>query len=108
VRAADNEFDGYQLRSRGTSILKPRHFDPLTNFKVQFTVANTPMHSLPVQPLQPGLVNFPGATPASAALVAELLHRDFVGHHCFYNDRHFTNHLSHQCVSVCLQPPFIA
>ncbi|KAJ7834253.1 hypothetical protein B0H14DRAFT_3462206 [Mycena olivaceomarginata] len=58
------------------------------------------MHSLPVQPLQPGLVNLPGATPALAALVAELLHRDFVGHHCFYNDRHFTNHLSHHVLSL--------
>ncbi|KAF8210913.1 hypothetical protein K438DRAFT_1959123 [Mycena galopus ATCC 62051] len=58
------------------------------------------MQSLPVQPLQPGLVNLPGATPASAALVAELLHRDFVGHHCFHNDRHFTNHLSHHVLSL--------
>ncbi|KAJ7254214.1 hypothetical protein C8J57DRAFT_1137049 [Mycena rebaudengoi] len=58
------------------------------------------MQSLPVQLLQPGLVNLPGATPASAALVAELLHRDFVGHHCFYNDRHFTNHLSHHVLSL--------
>ncbi|KAJ6471492.1 hypothetical protein C8R45DRAFT_836539 [Mycena sanguinolenta] len=58
------------------------------------------MHSLPVQPLQPGLVNLPGSTPASAALVAELLHKDYVAHHCFYNDQHFTNHLSHHVLSL--------
>ncbi|KAJ7058331.1 hypothetical protein C8F01DRAFT_1147896 [Mycena amicta] len=60
------------------------------------------MDFLPVQPLQPGLVNLPGASPdsKSAALVAELLHRDFVGHHCFFNDRHHTNHLSHHVLSL--------
>ncbi|KAF7330597.1 P-loop containing nucleoside triphosphate hydrolase protein [Mycena sanguinolenta] len=62
------------------------------------------MHPLPVKPLQPGLVNLPGATPASATLVAELLHKDYVGHHCFYNDRHHTNHLSHQYVFVLSCP----
>ncbi|KAF7372893.1 P-loop containing nucleoside triphosphate hydrolase protein [Mycena sanguinolenta] len=64
------------------------------------TTTNTPMHPLPVKPLQPGLVNLPGATPASATLVAELLHKDYVGHHCFYNDRHHTNHLSHHVLSL--------
>jgi hypothetical protein len=81
--------------------------NPLTNFKSQFTTVNTPMDSLPVQPLRPGLINLPGTSPASAALVAELLHRDFVGHHCFFNDQHYTNHLSHQCVSFRPQPPFM-
>ncbi|KAJ7106322.1 hypothetical protein C8R44DRAFT_886196 [Mycena epipterygia] len=34
-------------------------------------------------PLKPGLVNLPGATPASKALVAELLYKDLKTHHCF-------------------------
>ena len=54
------------------------------------------MDSLPKQTLKPGAVNLPGATPASADLVADLLHKDFVAHHCFWNDQHFSNHLSHQ------------
>ncbi|KAJ7191212.1 hypothetical protein GGX14DRAFT_481763 [Mycena pura] len=58
------------------------------------------MDSLPVKPLKPGLVNLPGATPASAALVAELIHKDFVAHHCFFNDKHFHNHLSHHVLSL--------
>ncbi|KAJ7926832.1 hypothetical protein B0H13DRAFT_2265767 [Mycena leptocephala] len=51
-------------------------------------------------PHYPGLINLPGTSPASAALVAELLHRDFVGHHCFFNDQHYTNHLSHHVLSL--------
>jgi hypothetical protein len=46
--------------------------------------------------LKPGLVNFPGATPASTALVVELLRKDVAEHHCYFNDDHFHNHLSHQ------------
>jgi hypothetical protein len=41
-------------------------------------------------------VNFPGATPASTALVVELLRKDVAEHHCYFNDDHFHNHLSHQ------------
>ncbi|KAJ7214072.1 hypothetical protein GGX14DRAFT_618266 [Mycena pura] len=58
------------------------------------------MDSLPEQHLKPGLVNLPGATPASEALVARLLHKDFVAHHCYFNDQQFTNHLSHHVLSL--------
>ncbi|KAJ7190280.1 hypothetical protein GGX14DRAFT_529265 [Mycena pura] len=58
------------------------------------------MDSLPVQQLKPGLVNLPGATPASAALVSTLLHDDFLTHHCYFNDLHFHNHLSHHVLSL--------
>ncbi|KAJ7913628.1 hypothetical protein B0H13DRAFT_1612389 [Mycena leptocephala] len=50
--------------------------------------------------LKPGLVNFPGATPASTALVVELLRKDVAEHHCYFNDDHFHNHLSHQILSL--------
>ncbi|KAJ7155023.1 hypothetical protein C8R46DRAFT_1226982 [Mycena filopes] len=58
------------------------------------------MDALSVQPLKTGLVNFPGATPESKTLVAELLHKGFVTHHCFYNERNFANHLSHHILSL--------
>ncbi|KAJ7446572.1 hypothetical protein FB451DRAFT_788611 [Mycena latifolia] len=58
------------------------------------------MNSIPKQHLKPGLVNLPGGTPASAALVADLLHEDFTAHHCFYNDQHFSTHLSHHILSL--------
>ncbi|KAJ7689922.1 hypothetical protein B0H17DRAFT_1065686 [Mycena rosella] len=58
------------------------------------------MDSFPVQPLKPGLVNLPGATPASAALVVELLREDFRAHHCFFNDLLFHDHLSHHILSL--------
>ncbi|KAJ7154509.1 hypothetical protein C8R46DRAFT_439354 [Mycena filopes] len=61
---------------------------------------STPMDALSVQPLKTGLVNFPGATPESKVLVAELLHKGFVTHHCFYNERNFANHLSHHILSL--------
>ncbi|KAJ7154496.1 hypothetical protein C8R46DRAFT_1005501 [Mycena filopes] len=58
------------------------------------------MDALPTKPLTPGLVNFPGATPESATLVAELLHKDYTGHHCFHNAQGFSNHLSHHILSL--------
>ncbi|KAJ7027762.1 hypothetical protein C8F04DRAFT_1121265 [Mycena alexandri] len=58
------------------------------------------MNTLPMKPLKSGLVNFPGATPESTALVAELLHKDYVAHHCFHNDQNFSNHLSHHILSL--------
>ncbi|KAJ7689939.1 hypothetical protein B0H17DRAFT_1160060 [Mycena rosella] len=58
------------------------------------------MDSFPVQPLKPGLVNLPGATPASAALVVELLRQDFQAHHCFFNDQLFHDHLSHHILAL--------
>ncbi|KAJ6509830.1 hypothetical protein DFH09DRAFT_942181 [Mycena vulgaris] len=53
-----------------------------------------------MKPLKPGVVNLPGGTPASSALVAQLLHEDFAAHHCFWNDHHFVNHLSHHLLSL--------
>ncbi|KAJ7106326.1 hypothetical protein C8R44DRAFT_886199 [Mycena epipterygia] len=50
--------------------------------------------------LKLGLVNLPGATPASTALVAERLHEDFEAHHCFFNDRLFHNYLAHQLCTI--------
>ncbi|KAJ7701170.1 hypothetical protein B0H17DRAFT_1245851 [Mycena rosella] len=58
------------------------------------------MNSFPVQPLKPGLVNLPGATPASAALVVDLLRRDFKAHHCFFNDKFYHDHLSHHILAL--------
>ncbi|KAJ7107346.1 hypothetical protein C8R44DRAFT_941053 [Mycena epipterygia] len=58
------------------------------------------MESLTMSPLKPGVVNLPGTTPSSTALVAELLYKDFVAHHCFWNDHHFSNHLSHHILTL--------
>ncbi|KAF8217460.1 hypothetical protein K438DRAFT_1557680 [Mycena galopus ATCC 62051] len=58
------------------------------------------MDSLQTKPLKAGLVNLPGATPASTALVAKLLHKDVTEHHCFFNDQFFHNHLSHHILSL--------
>ncbi|KAJ7101866.1 hypothetical protein C8R44DRAFT_808806 [Mycena epipterygia] len=58
------------------------------------------MDSLTMTPLKPGLVNLPGATPTSKALVAELLYKDFKAHHCFFNDDHFHNHLGHHILAL--------
>ncbi|KAJ7446126.1 hypothetical protein FB451DRAFT_1538041 [Mycena latifolia] len=58
------------------------------------------MDSLPTKSLKPGVVNLPGETPASAALVADLVYEDFKTHHCFWNDEKFVNHLSHHVLSL--------
>ncbi|KAJ7061981.1 hypothetical protein C8F01DRAFT_1136024 [Mycena amicta] len=55
--------------------------------------------SLPT-PLQPGLVNFPGATLSSTTLVQQLLLKDASEHHCFWNGQYFTNHLAHHILSL--------
>ncbi|KAJ7155073.1 hypothetical protein C8R46DRAFT_1296168 [Mycena filopes] len=55
---------------------------------------------VPTTPLKPGLVNLPGATPDSKALVAELLRKNFTDHHCFFNDKQFISHLSHHILSL--------
>lgn len=70
-------------------LLKPLEF-------LLLTAPSTSMDSVPRNTLKPGIVNLPGATPASTTLVSELLHKDFEAHHCFWNDHHFSNHLSHQ------------
>ncbi|KAJ7258396.1 hypothetical protein B0H12DRAFT_1109821 [Mycena haematopus] len=56
-------------------------------------------HAKP-KPLKAGLLNLPGATPASSALVVKLLQKDITEHHCFFNDEYFHNHLSHHILSL--------
>ncbi|KAJ7464151.1 hypothetical protein FB451DRAFT_1403516 [Mycena latifolia] len=50
-------------------------------------------------PIQPGLIHSP-STHASAQVLEELLHKDYVSHHCFFNDAGFHNHLSHHLVAA--------
>ncbi|KAJ7274660.1 hypothetical protein C8J57DRAFT_1177587 [Mycena rebaudengoi] len=57
------------------------------------------MSSLPVQPVKSGVVNLPGATPESTELVGKLVHKD-LERHCFWNEKHFSNHLSHHLLSL--------
>ncbi|KAI0032023.1 hypothetical protein K488DRAFT_86285 [Vararia minispora EC-137] len=45
-------------------------------------------------------LSLPGATPASRALVEELLERDRATHHCFFNAIGFHNHLSHHLLAA--------
>ncbi|KAK7059921.1 P-loop containing nucleoside triphosphate hydrolase protein [Favolaschia claudopus] len=58
------------------------------------------MDSLHKQPLKRGLINLPGATPASTALVEELMYKDVTEHHCFFNDQYFHNHLAHHILTL--------
>ncbi|KAJ7214862.1 hypothetical protein GGX14DRAFT_609552, partial [Mycena pura] len=51
------------------------------------------------QPIRPGLTNCP-STPAAGQVLEELLHKDYVAHHCFFNDRGFHNHLPHHLVAA--------
>ncbi|KAK7046390.1 hypothetical protein R3P38DRAFT_2873562 [Favolaschia claudopus] len=51
------------------------------------------------QPVRPGLTNF-AVTPAATAALRELLHKDYVSHHCFFNDLGFHNHLPHHLVAA--------
>ncbi|KAJ6478975.1 hypothetical protein C8R45DRAFT_1156409 [Mycena sanguinolenta] len=52
------------------------------------------------QPVKTGLVNLPGTTSESTALVKKLLFKDVTEHHCFLNDQYFHNHLSHHILSL--------
>lgn len=52
----------------------------------------------PSQPIQPGLINS-ATTHTSAQLLEHLLRKDYVSHHCYFNEKGFHNHLSHQYVS---------
>ncbi|KAJ7448352.1 hypothetical protein FB451DRAFT_764655 [Mycena latifolia] len=49
------------------------------------------------QPILPGLIHCP-STHASAQMLEELLHKDYISHHCFFNDMGFHNHLSHHLI----------
>lgn len=48
--------------------------------------------------IHPGILNLPGSTPQSKALVEKLLEEDRDTHHCLYYVG-FHNHLSHQWVA---------
>ncbi|KAJ7173221.1 hypothetical protein C8R46DRAFT_1082248 [Mycena filopes] len=53
----------------------------------------------PSQPIQPGLINS-ATTHASAQLLEDLLRKDYVSHHCYFNEKGFHNHLSHHLVAA--------
>ncbi|KAJ6627656.1 hypothetical protein B0H10DRAFT_2161041 [Mycena sp. CBHHK59/15] len=50
-------------------------------------------------PVEPGLIHSP-STPSSADVLQQLLHKDFLTHHCFFNDAGFHNHLQHHLVAA--------
>ncbi|KAJ7662537.1 hypothetical protein DFH06DRAFT_1324907 [Mycena polygramma] len=50
-------------------------------------------------PLEPGLIRSP-STQNSGKVLEELLHKDYVSHHCFFNDLGFHNHLPHHLVAA--------
>ncbi|KAJ7453275.1 hypothetical protein B0H11DRAFT_1741354 [Mycena galericulata] len=50
-------------------------------------------------PIQPGLVHTP-STHEAAVVLEELLYKDYVSHHIFFNDLGFHDHLSHHLVSA--------
>ncbi|KAF8126231.1 hypothetical protein K438DRAFT_1890805 [Mycena galopus ATCC 62051] len=51
------------------------------------------------QPLRPGLMHS-ASTHSSGTVLEELLHKDYVSHHCFFNDLGFHNHLPHHLVAA--------
>ncbi|KAJ6549823.1 hypothetical protein B0H19DRAFT_1264730 [Mycena capillaripes] len=51
------------------------------------------------QPLQLGLLHT-ASTNAARRTLEELLHKDYVSHHCFFNDLGYHNHLPHHLVAV--------
>ncbi|KAJ7075064.1 hypothetical protein B0H15DRAFT_917195 [Mycena belliarum] len=53
----------------------------------------------PSRPIQAGLVSNP-STHAAAQVLEQLLHKDYVAHHCFFNDLGFHDHLSHHLVAA--------
>ncbi|KAJ6610728.1 hypothetical protein B0H10DRAFT_1811114 [Mycena sp. CBHHK59/15] len=58
------------------------------------------MHSLRSTPLKKGLLNIPGASPSSIALLQDLLRKDYEEHHCFWSDSGLHNHLSHHLLAA--------
>ncbi|KAJ6561795.1 hypothetical protein B0H19DRAFT_1375119 [Mycena capillaripes] len=59
------------------------------------------MDSLPFDaPLKNGLLNVPGASPDSVALIHEFLRKDYEEHHCFWSDSGLHNHLSHHLLAA--------
>ncbi|KAJ7702115.1 hypothetical protein B0H14DRAFT_3031160 [Mycena olivaceomarginata] len=53
----------------------------------------------PPQHLRPGLMHS-ASTQVSGKVLEELLHKDYVSHHCFFNDRGFHNHLPHHLIAA--------
>jgi hypothetical protein len=53
---------------------------------------------------RPGIANLPSSSSDRKERVEELLHRDYVSHHCFMNAIGFHNHLAHQFVFFALYP----
>ncbi|KAJ7112421.1 hypothetical protein C8R43DRAFT_1138898 [Mycena crocata] len=58
------------------------------------------MDPLPFAPLKKGLVNVPGTSPASIALIQDFLCKDYKEHHCFFTDSGLHNHLSHHLLAA--------
>ncbi|KAJ7282472.1 hypothetical protein C8J57DRAFT_1295466 [Mycena rebaudengoi] len=61
--------------------------------------ANGLKPGLPAPQIQAGLVHAP-STHSSAEELQKLLHRDYLKHHCFFNDLGFHNHLPHHLVAA--------
>ncbi|KAJ7219912.1 hypothetical protein GGX14DRAFT_389329 [Mycena pura] len=60
---------------------------PQKERRVSASSGPTTMDSLPFDaPLKKGLLNVPGPSPASAAVLQELLRKDYEEHHCFWTD----------------------
>ncbi|KAF7344235.1 hypothetical protein MVEN_01714700 [Mycena venus] len=53
----------------------------------------------PPQALRPGLIHS-ATTHSSSQALEELLHQDYVTHHCFINDLGFHNHVPHHLVAA--------
>ncbi|KAJ6507852.1 hypothetical protein C8R47DRAFT_1036611 [Mycena vitilis] len=53
-----------------------------------------------IQPLQNGLVNLPGSSATSIALVQHLLKKDYEEHHCFWTNSGLHNHLPHHLLAA--------
>ncbi|KAJ7176453.1 hypothetical protein C8R46DRAFT_1346501 [Mycena filopes] len=50
--------------------------------------------------LKLGLVNIPGSSPQSVALLEELLRKDYENQHCFTSESGLRNHLSHHLLAA--------
>ncbi|KAJ7046092.1 hypothetical protein C8F04DRAFT_987792 [Mycena alexandri] len=51
------------------------------------------------QTVRPGLIHS-ASTDASAQVLGDLLRKDYVAHHCFFNAKGFHNHLGHHLVAA--------
>ncbi|KAJ7679091.1 hypothetical protein DFH06DRAFT_1414899 [Mycena polygramma] len=53
-----------------------------------------------IQKLQKGLLNLPGSSATSIALVQHLLKKDYEEHHCFWTNSGLHNHLPHHLLAA--------